>query len=354
MIQRKVFIAFLGSTLILFAVACGDSNSSKKDSDQAEPTDSDPQENATETETEGDTGPERPHYTPSTDSEEATEDTTPLTCIMTEPCGGSIPSERIECPYPLTPTMDGNLEDDAWQSASWEFMAHDAGNVNTAPDNDDDASMEFGCVADADYIYIAYRIHDDVIINNELSGCEVWDDDSVEFYIDACYERTAKYNGDDAQIAVGAENIGVTDQSEIVLGGCNGAPFQGPQTGSISYSVEMEGGWMGEIAIPLHPEGGWNIAPQDGQIIGFNTHYNPRSQAHLELERSLRRPLLGRHDQIRRAPVLQYRRQRRARRRRRGRRRGRRRHERRRRVEVAISGRACTAPRRPNPTPPRY
>ena len=36
----------------------------------------------------------------------------------------------------------------------------------------------------------------------------------------------------------------------------------------------MEGGWAGELAIPLKPEGGWSLTPEDGQIIGFNAHYN--------------------------------------------------------------------------------
>jgi hypothetical protein len=268
MIQQNVFI-FLFSILVIFVVGCKDSSSSPSDSDTSKSTDSQTEEISTE---DSDTGPERPQYTPETDSEETTEDTTPLTCFMSEECGASIPSERIVCPYPLTPTMDGALEDDAWQSSTWEFLAHDFGNAPA--DDDTDASVEFACVADADYIYVAYRIHDDVIYTSDASGCDVWDDDSVEFYIDTCYERNAAYNGNDAQIAVGAENIDVTDQSQVVFGGCNGAPVQGPETGSISYSTLMDGGWMGEIAIPLHPEGGWSLDPSDGQVIGFNLHYN--------------------------------------------------------------------------------
>jgi len=101
-------------------------------------------------------------------------------------------------------------------------------------------------------------------------------DDSLELYIDACYGRESFYDGDDAQITLGAENIGVTDQSQIVWnGGCGntGTPVLGPETGSQALAVQTADGWAGEIAIPL-TNTGWAITPVDGKIIGFNLHYN--------------------------------------------------------------------------------
>jgi hypothetical protein len=269
--QQKAFLLILSVAVI--SVGCGnpgsDENSDSENSTSGDKeTDS---ENSTsgdgESDSETDTATEPP---PSTDSETPT-DTESLTCFMTEECGASVPFERIICPYPLTPTMDGELDDDAWQSASWEFVDYTHGSVPS--DNDIDASMEFACVADADYIYFAYRVRDDVVYSGENTACDVWKDDSIEFYIDECYERAPSYDGNEAQITVGAENIGVTEQSDIVFGGCGG-PFQGPDTQSISYSVTMDGGWMGELAVPLKPEGGWSIDRADGQIIGFNAHYN--------------------------------------------------------------------------------
>jgi hypothetical protein len=144
------------------------------------------------------------------------------------------------------------------------------------PDSDDDASFEFACVADYDNIYIAFRVKDDVIISGDVeSECDLYQDDSIEFYLDNCYERASVYDGDDAQITIGADSIGQTDQSAFTLGGCN-APLKGADTGTTVLSTRTADGWAGEISIPLRIEGenGWNLQPLAGQVVGFDAHYN--------------------------------------------------------------------------------
>ncbi len=201
-------------------------------------------------------------------------DTGNAECFHTEACS-AIPYERQTCQFPLTPVLDGDTSDSVWANANWETVTSTMG---LAPaDSDADASFEFACVADANNIYIAFRVHDDTIVSGENEECDIWMDDSLEFYIDGCYGRESFYDGDDAQISLGAENIGVTDQSQIVWnGGCGntGTPIPGPETGSQAVAVATADGWAGEIAIPMNPTAGWALEPADGQIIGFNMHYN--------------------------------------------------------------------------------
>lgn len=194
-----------------------------------------------------------------------------LECFQTEPCGDPIPYERQICPYPLTPELDGNLDDEAWSYGYWEQITSEMGTVPAADDSD--ASFEFACVADDDFIYIAFRVTDDTLITGETTGCDVYKDDSIEFYIDGCAERASDYDGDDAQIVIGAETAGVTEQSEMALGGCH---TFGPDSGTRVRTELTDNGWVGEVAIPLDPDGddGWAIERAHGQIIGFNTHYN--------------------------------------------------------------------------------
>ena len=269
-----IVVAWLG----LSFMSCGDSKSDSTDAGQDTGTKAQPTGDAgSQTDAAAgqatDTAPERPDFTPPENTGEGEVDAGEMTCFMTEPCGDTIDFERHVCPFPLTPAVDGNLDDPVWQAAYWGSMDYTAG--PSAPDSDADGSYEFACVADYDNIYFAFRVRDDVIYTGDVTGCDVWGDDSIEFYIDGCYERANRYDGDDAQITIGAENIGVTDQAAIVIGGCAG-PFNGADTGAIVHAVEAEGGWMGEIAIPMRPEGdqGWNLEPVHGQVIGFNTHYN--------------------------------------------------------------------------------
>jgi hypothetical protein len=273
--KQKILGLFLFS-LLSFTMSCGESKSSDDGDAGAD--------SATTADQETDTGPYRPPYTPpdgddtSDTGDEPEGDAGPEDCIHTEPCEEPTPFERALCHFPLTPTLDGDLGDDAWASAPWVVMDSSTAATNpenTLPDDDADLSMEFACVADDEFIYFAFRVRDDSIVADESSGCDVWQDDSVEFYLDGCYERGSAYNGDEAQIAFGAENIGITNQDEIIIGGCVGR-FQGPETGTQALAVETEDGWAGEMKVPLRFEGddGWQLEPLDGQVVGFNVHYN--------------------------------------------------------------------------------
>lgn len=119
-----------------------------------------------------------------------------------------------------TVVLDGDLTDLAWGAAPWHFVDHKTG-TGPAPNNDN-ASFQFAAVADDEWLYVAIDVTDDEMQNVEQSGPDVWQDDSVEVYIDANHGETDAYENDegswDTQISIGAENIGREPDAPI-LGG---------------------------------------------------------------------------------------------------------------------------------------
>jgi hypothetical protein len=166
---------------------------------------------------------------------------------------------NYNCQVPVTVSIDGDLAD--WAGIEFIMVPHDKG-TGPAPD-DADASFEFAAVADATYLYVAIKIMDDTIISGETDN---WQDDSVEVYVDANHARTETYEDDDAQITIGAGNIG-GDVDNPALTGTGGV------TGVKAAVVEIAGGWVVESAIALD-NSKWTITPTAGTVIGFNVHFN--------------------------------------------------------------------------------
>jgi len=171
-----------------------------------------------------------------------------------------------ECAFPNTVKLDGDLNDQPWQYAPWHTIEHDEG-TGPAP-NEKDATCSFAAVADNEWLYVALRVTDDEIVTGESFGADLWNDDSVEIYIDANNERAGAYQVDDSQITIGASNIGA-DIEEPELGGTG----DGPLTGTHAAVVESADGWIVESAVPLK-NNKWDIEPENGLIIGFNIHFN--------------------------------------------------------------------------------
>ncbi len=167
--------------------------------------------------------------------------------------------------------LDGLLTDLAWRFAPWHFVDHKTG-TGPAP-NDDDASIAFAAAADAEWLYVAIKVTDDKIQSGEDLGNDVWKDDSVEIYIDPNNGKTQEYekkDGDwDAQITIGADNIGGNIEAPLLGGTGDGAG-----TGTQAAVVETKIGWDVEAAVPLKSPGKWDIKPADGMRIGFNIHFN--------------------------------------------------------------------------------
>lgn len=179
----------------------------------------------------------------------------------------------IKCAFPNSIVIDGKLNDLAWKHATWHRIeAKDA--TVPAPDNKN-ASLKFAVTADDKYIYFAAEITDNKVQSGENSACDVWNDDSVEVYIDGENDKASAYDVNDAQITIGADVIGQNPDVKVtagLLGGCVGIT-QGPKTETVTTGTLTNDGWIVEAGIPLK-NSGWNIKPKTGLKIGFNVQYN--------------------------------------------------------------------------------
>jgi len=171
------------------------------------------------------------------------------------------PGVMYDAPFPVTPKLDGNFND--WSAKTvWHKVTSKMGWSN--PTNDADGSLEFACVADLTYLYVAIKIWDDIKVVGENTGGAVWQDDSVEIYIDGGNEKAGAYDANDAQITIGRDNVG-GDVNNPKMGG------SGPRTGIKAAVVDTATGWALEAAIPLANHG---IKAAVGKVIGFNIQLN--------------------------------------------------------------------------------
>ena len=204
---------------------------------------------------------------------------------------------------PYTITLDGSLNEPAWERAAfhgYNNVADDPRNLDPA---DDDQNIIWAAVADDEFLYVAWKIVDDSRVVGESTLCAVWQDDAVEVYIDAlndgpdCTAGTAScYAVDDAQITVGLDQLDKAPE-ELVVGGVAGSgvcDFSVPAPevvkgvvselvqGDIDNPFGEDGlGWQAEIAIALDTAGNdddgtptYQIDSSHGRCIGWNVQTN--------------------------------------------------------------------------------
>lgn len=175
------------------------------------------------------------------------------------------------CGFLRSIKIDGDLAD--WpKNVSWHQVTHDMGWNN--PTNDEDGSFKFACVADKDYLYVAVKITDDKECINESIGRDVYDDDSVELYIDGDNSKATVYEPDVCQITIGRYNTGVNPEKPKLNAwtGENGQGIPADQTGTmVAVADDPQSGYAMEIAVPLKVFG---IELANGTVIGFNIQLN--------------------------------------------------------------------------------
>lgn len=162
----------------------------------------------------------------------------------------------LEIPRATTPpTIDGQI-DDVWETAQTISMESPAS--GPAPDSEADLSGTVSLLWDADAIYGLFQVQDDVLMSD--SGGDTWQDDGVEFYIDALNEKLFEgYDDNDAQFTMNWDS----DQ----FSGGHGGRIEGA-----SYVVEeVEGGYVLEFVIPW---AGFEMTFDVGHEIGIEAMIN--------------------------------------------------------------------------------
>lgn len=174
------------------------------------------------------------------------------------------PRETYFAPFPLTMALDGDLTD--WQNVPTVTIPAGADLSSGNP------AATFAAAADESYLYFM----GDVIDNNIISGthgADYWNEDSIEFYINASGDLTrTSYTDGVAQITVPAINATLTPEETIIAG------VRGDTANAQIKVVYTDTGYAVEIAVPLKNDV-WDIQPQHGLEIGLQVHLNGASTA---------------------------------------------------------------------------
>lgn len=174
------------------------------------------------------------------------------------------------CGFTYVANLNGDFND--WPgSVSWHKVTSKMGWNN--PSNDQDGSFEFACMADGEYLYVAVKITDDKKCVDENVGDAVYNDDSIEVYVEGDNSKPSAYENDCVQITIGRYNLGV-DPVKPKLNAFKGESGQGlaaSEIGVMAAVVDVGNNWAVEAAIPFKP---FKIKPLNGLVIGFNVQLN--------------------------------------------------------------------------------
>ncbi len=137
---------------------------------------------------------------------------------------------RREITAPLieeTITIDGNLDESIWQSAGKATSNPFLSSFWRAayPLSPEDHSFDLLALHDAEYLYLAVQVTDDIIVTDSAAAGSVgepfWNDDSVEFMIDGNLSRNAggeNAYGASAKFAMTANTAASYDESQFIFG----------------------------------------------------------------------------------------------------------------------------------------
>lgn len=174
-----------------------------------------------------------------------------------------VAGETYYAPFPLTITLDG--QSDEWAHVPRVTMPEAGPEITGA------TYVSFASAADMEYLYFLAEVTDPVIVTGQ-HGADFWNEDSVEFYINATGDLSlTAYKDAVVQITIPPLNAGKAPE-EVVFGGVN------HENADAKAAVTMtEEGYIVEVAVPLK-NAVWEINPVHGGVLGFQVHLNGASK----------------------------------------------------------------------------
>jgi hypothetical protein len=174
-----------------------------------------------------------------------------------------VSGEVVYVPFPVKISVDGDLSD--WAEIPAIFV--DRGPKLSA-ELAENGFFTFALAADLDNLYITMQMPDKNLITGE-HGTEFWNEDSMEFYINASGDLNAtKYDLKMMQVNINGSDIGNTDPTALTITGVfssdakvNGYVFKTPE------------GWGFEAALALTDL----VDVTHGKEIGFQAQINGAS-----------------------------------------------------------------------------
>lgn len=161
-------------------------------------------------------------------------------------------------PFPVAITLDGDSAD--WEGVPRVIMS-DGG----------DPEVVFAAASDGENLFFLANVTDSTIITGQ-NGTDYWNEDSVEFYINATGDLNLRtYIDGVAQINIPALNIDLPSEEAIVSG------VRGSTANATLEAVATDDGYLIEVAVPLQNDV-WDIEVAHGNAIGFQVHLNGARQ----------------------------------------------------------------------------
>ncbi len=172
-----------------------------------------------------------------------------------------VDGEAVYIPFPVEITVDGDLSD--WAQIQPITVAR---GPNKSGDPTENGSFTFQVAADMDNIYLAVTMPDQNIVTGQ-HGADTWNEDSLEFFLNASGILFApEYEPGIFQARIVPSDIGNTDPTALTIAGVN------PETTDITgFVFATDDGWGFEVAIALEPLG---ITPVHGTEVGFQVQAN--------------------------------------------------------------------------------
>ncbi len=172
--------------------------------------------------------------------------------------------ETYNAPFPVSITLDGSFSD--WAGVPRVTVPQNADLSSTNP------SVTFAAAADDQNLYFFASVVDDNIISGEHDA-DYWNEDSVEFYVNATGDLTlTSYKAGVAQITIPAMDVDLPADQAVISG------MQSASANATVAGSHTANGYAVEVAVPLHTDV-WDITPADGGEIGFQVHLNGASTA---------------------------------------------------------------------------
>lgn len=176
-----------------------------------------------------------------------------------------IPGEALYIPFPVSISVDGNLDD--WAGIPTETVVS---GPTMSDDPAENGSFTFAAAADSTYFYIYMTMPDKTIVTGQ-HGTNFWNEDSLEFYVNFTDDIFREdYTANVFQANINPGDIDNTDPTALTITGTNSASVE--VTGIV---FATDDGWGFEAAVPL-PEG---FVPEHGREIGLQAHANGSSGA---------------------------------------------------------------------------
>ncbi len=172
----------------------------------------------------------------------------------------AIPGEVVYIPFPVNITVDGDLSD--W--AGLPSQTVDTGSM-LSPDPAENGSFSFSVASDAENFYITMQMPDKNIVAGK-HGTDFWNEDSMEFYINASDNLNAgEYGLKMFQVNINAADIGNTDPTTLTITGVFSSDAK-----ATGFVFKTEEGWGFEASVPLIDL----VTVEHGKEIGFQSQIN--------------------------------------------------------------------------------